>query len=209
MDDVDRRYLPTVSKLLSSTPPKKLYHYTNSQGILGIMKSKTIWATEVRFLNDSKEMEQAKEYVQLHASNLRTNQQSAQFSSDEKELLQLLEDGAKELRLFVCVVSFSEEGDQLSQWRACTKGEDGCSLGVSSGLLSKCAKNSGFLFGPCIYDHKDSYIMAGEIVMNLVRTYRESERSPEEKERLKLQVGIDITRYGAFLKHSTFSEEKE
>jgi len=34
---------------------KKLYHYTNWDGLLGILKSKSLWATHYRFLNDSSE----------------------------------------------------------------------------------------------------------------------------------------------------------
>lgn len=34
---------------------KKLYHYTNWDGLSGILKTKSLWATHYRFLNDSSE----------------------------------------------------------------------------------------------------------------------------------------------------------
>jgi hypothetical protein len=34
---------------------KKLYHYTNWDGVLGILTTKSLWATHYRFLNDSSE----------------------------------------------------------------------------------------------------------------------------------------------------------
>ena len=34
---------------------KKLYHYTNWDGLLGILNTKRLWATHYRFLNDSSE----------------------------------------------------------------------------------------------------------------------------------------------------------
>ena len=52
----DSEHYPTVSKLLSSQPPRWLFHYTDHQGILGIIKTRAIWATEASYLNDSKEI---------------------------------------------------------------------------------------------------------------------------------------------------------
>jgi len=38
-------------------------HYTTAEGILGILASKTLWATHYRFLNDYSELEHGKRYV--------------------------------------------------------------------------------------------------------------------------------------------------
>lgn len=35
----------------------RLYHYTNEQGLYGILKNKCVWATHYKFLNDSSEIE--------------------------------------------------------------------------------------------------------------------------------------------------------
>jgi len=36
--------------------PSRLYHYTSLKGLLGILESGCIWASEVRYLNDSAEI---------------------------------------------------------------------------------------------------------------------------------------------------------
>src|SRR5882724_8885709 len=36
--------------------PRYLYHYTNAQGLLGMLESKRIWATNSRFMNDPTEI---------------------------------------------------------------------------------------------------------------------------------------------------------
>jgi hypothetical protein len=41
--------------LTSRRRPKILYHYTSGSGLIGILQSKSIWATSIRFLNDSNE----------------------------------------------------------------------------------------------------------------------------------------------------------
>lgn len=48
------------SKMAFVRPEKKpefLYHYTNSLGLLGILNTSTMWATDYRFLNDSSEIQ--------------------------------------------------------------------------------------------------------------------------------------------------------
>ena len=209
MKDLDKNHLPTISGLVSSPPPSYLFHYTDNPGILGVLKSKTIWATEARYLSDEKEIEQAKDYIQLHASNFRENAYSSQFSADEKELLEALEEGAKVTRPGVCIASFSEERDQLSQWRAYS-GQDGYALGLSGAVLRECAMAQGFILGQCTYDHTVSCRIAGEILMNLLELYRASnDKSDGFKKKLCKQIAIDITRYGPLLKHRSFVEEKE
>ena len=37
-------------------PPDLLFHYTNAGGLLGILSTSRIWATNYRFLNDSSEI---------------------------------------------------------------------------------------------------------------------------------------------------------
>ena len=152
MKGLDKNHLPTVFSLVSSSPPERLFHYTNSHGIVGIMKSKTIWATEARYLNDEKEIEHAKGYIQNCASNLRNNMYASQFSADEKELLEVLEEGARATRPGVCIAAFSAERDLLSQWRAYS-GQDGYALGLSGAVLRECATAQGFILGQCTYDH--------------------------------------------------------
>src|ERR1017187_3396179 len=36
--------------------PENLYHYTNAIGLQGIVKSKSLWASDLHFLNDRSEL---------------------------------------------------------------------------------------------------------------------------------------------------------
>ncbi|MGA3345583.1 MAG: HepT-like ribonuclease domain-containing protein, partial [Terracidiphilus sp.] len=40
---------------ISQAQPELLYHYTTQEGLLGILKSRSIWASHIRFLNDTSE----------------------------------------------------------------------------------------------------------------------------------------------------------
>jgi hypothetical protein len=44
-----------LQEALSNRPPGPLYHYTNQRGLLGIIRSKEIWATHTQYLNDTRE----------------------------------------------------------------------------------------------------------------------------------------------------------
>jgi hypothetical protein len=39
--------------------PPLLYHYTDATGLLGIVQSRAIWATHIRYLNDAQEFDYA------------------------------------------------------------------------------------------------------------------------------------------------------
>ena len=39
----------------SQAQQELLYHYTTQEGLLGILRDKCIWATDIRYLNDTSE----------------------------------------------------------------------------------------------------------------------------------------------------------
>ena len=49
----------TFSKVLRSKPTELLYHYTDAKGLIGILESRQIWASNIRHLNDSSEFVQS------------------------------------------------------------------------------------------------------------------------------------------------------
>jgi hypothetical protein len=47
---------PESEAIIDQAKPKALlYHYTDQRGLLGILRSQSIWATHIRYLNDSSE----------------------------------------------------------------------------------------------------------------------------------------------------------
>src|ERR1019366_1397698 len=49
----------TESQTMSNT----LFHYTTAAGLLGILRSSSLWATDLHFLNDAQEAIYAQEWV--------------------------------------------------------------------------------------------------------------------------------------------------
>lgn len=89
-----------------------LYHYTTAAGLLGILGSRRIWATELRFLNDERELQFG---VDLLAAELQ--RQVAQRDSRPvlAKIIEVL--SVHRILRHYFVACFCEEGDLLSQWR--------------------------------------------------------------------------------------------
>jgi hypothetical protein len=70
------------SMLANRTPEDVLYHYTSQKGFLGIVEKKKLWATHIRYLNDSQEFEYAIALArtQLEKERNSGHQQRAQFA---------------------------------------------------------------------------------------------------------------------------------
>lgn len=112
-----------------------IYHYTSAAGLKGIIESKSIHCTNSLFLNDSKEYYFILELVQKTLRQI-SNQNSAPLHV-QQSIGRMLQNA----HFFMnapyrgdwapCIASFSEKGDQLSQWRGyCPSG--GYSLGFSN-----------------------------------------------------------------------------
>lgn len=122
--------LPLIDVL--TTPPPVLYHYTSIQGLLSIVESGRIRASHIRYLNDSSEIKWMWNVVLRQLESRRDSTASEEERKRLKELIQLAESRP---RLNEFVASFSEEGDDLSQWRAYCPGGSGFSIGFASSAV--------------------------------------------------------------------------
>ncbi len=137
--------------------PKTLWHYTDANGLLGIINSGTIWATDIRFLNDAKEFVHFCEVAARRISERLSSSILEPGSASVIPLKTLTPEQAAKLREewsavyerisaqlekkqnnYVCVASFSAARDLLSQWRAyCPSG--GYCIGFNGGVLGRLA----------------------------------------------------------------------
>ena len=112
--------------------PEILYHYTSADALLSIVNSGRISATNIDYLNDSSEVAWMWKAVasQLEATKLSENKAESECAT------QILKKIEERRRLNEFVASFSENGDDLSQWRAYCPGGFGYSIGFASAALS-------------------------------------------------------------------------
>lgn len=216
----------------SPTPlPQALYHYTDAGGLYGILTKKALWATDYRFLNDTAEVALGDNVVQRTALALYQEASGAERTLLERftggpEWDELGPEGYRHHGLAktgsVYVASLSEEGNQLSQWRAYAAAGGGYSIGLKRlpRPESLPIDRSGFreipvLVGvPCIYDEEEFSGMVRVVLSSVASLYRKKLDEGRIKEKwLRIscmyiaaqRVGMLVPR----LKHKAFSEERE
>lgn len=195
---------------LDLAPPNTLYHYTSADGLIGILKSREIWASNVAFLNDTKESINATDCIG-HALSNRLLQPD--LTESEKSFLASSRSTFGRFTRQFYVASLSKERDLLSQWRAYCPPLGGYAIGLPVAQLTAIANDQAFLLAPCIYDYDAQYQIGLELIEQLLMSFRSSqdqqdrERNPLEQ--LLEKFALVVARYGLLLKHSSFSEEGE
>ena len=142
--------IKSITEELFSTPPNNtLYHYTSFNGLLGIVKEKALWASDIRYLNDAAEMK--------HTSNLLRDEISKQLESGQgnskllSQFSEWLSDRITNGHM-IFAASLTSNGNLLSQWRGYCPTGKGVSIGFDSKIISTCAQEQNFLVGKCIYN---------------------------------------------------------
>src|SRR6266478_4268336 len=146
-----------LNDVLTREPDKPLYHYTTQTGLLGIIKSRQIWATHTQYLNDRREFLHAVDLVHEEIKRLLDeaidSYPSRPHQSAREDSLARMQAAVSmsPQSINVCVCSFSEERDSLSQWRA-YGGPSGFAVGFSSHVLRVATEKQRWFLVPCIYD---------------------------------------------------------
>lgn len=215
---------PPALQLLNAHTERPLAHYTSPSGLHGIITEGGFWATHSEFLNDSSE---STHYIDLANTCIQTRLDKPHLASDEKVFLSLIMQcnpwryytDTKPRRNNVFVVSFSEEENLLSQWRAyCSNG--GYSMAFSLTHLRTVGKIQGFYVGRCEYEDELKKSIIESLVDAALVEYRKGLATngdiPNQQpgwhstERRVLQLyERSLAHYGPLLKHRSFKEEKE
>lgn len=202
-----------VKEILDRVPPTILYHYTTQKGLLGIITDKEIWATHTQYLNDVREFRHAIDLVNEELSSMRSEgqyQRQVEWICEMQEALTL-----KHLETInVCVCSFSEHGDVLSQWRAYGQGPSGFSIGFSGVFLKAIAKRLEFWLVPVLYEENEQRSLVRTLLDDvLTENLRRPSKFKEQNHIVGQPVGGNLlaylNRYAPILKHKSFAEERE
>lgn len=109
---------------------KKLFHYTNLEGLKGILRTRSLWFTHAGTLNDPMEIQYGRDFIVKLANDFSQKENDEIFRSFFEQLkLQLSTLGNIIHHPFICC--FCEEGDLLSQWRTYADLGGGYSIGFS------------------------------------------------------------------------------
>lgn len=133
--------------------PDVIYHYTDANGLIGILRSSTIRASEALFLNDSSEIRYSLGRV-LDRIDKAIDREVNRKGSPNVETLEIMKYFLRELNDLsgqdclppVYVSCFCGDGDLLSQWRGYGGGQ-GFAIGFNKEKLARsasfCAASEG------------------------------------------------------------------
>lgn len=198
----------TFLKLLSNRRrPSILFHYTSANGLLGILQERGIWATDIRYLNDSSEYYYALDLLG-DAIERRREKAKSKYLGALLEVLNLRLEKEDETEIFVS--SFTEESDQLSQWRAYCAPYGGYAIGFKSKLLASAAAASWIV--PCQYNIISQQNLV-EKLLDLVIGTAEEEMRDQDRDRVYKDAyrmfGRLVHLLAPALKDPSFAEERE
>lgn len=181
-----------------------LYHYTSIVGLNGIISSRTVWASDCRYLNDQKEL--------VHALDIFLSR----LGEDSKSALSLALHWHNLSRAH-CVFSLSRSPHVLSQWRAYGDDGRGAAIGFSRKPLQGIEKNSTRVLVDCIYDDHEGFLddvvdRCNDDIQALLRMYSETSGAVNSFWSLIDQNPVPLMRlYGELIriKNPAFKEEQE
>jgi hypothetical protein len=203
--------VPTVDDLPSrlafeAAPPDHLFHYTDLEGVKGIFTSRTLWMSKFTASNDISEIQLAIRHFQGFVQR--------EASEHTKEEGDFLREAADQLESFrrtnICLASFCEQHDLLSQWRSYGNDGRGIALGFNSKRLVELAQRNGLRLFRCVYDQAAHERIASDLVTLLLASFR---KAPPDGSQARRAL---IARFNAMflvvapvIKDHRFVEERE
>lgn len=212
------------------TLKEEIYHYTNLEGLKGILTNKQVWMTDSRFLNDMSELNHFETLVEetkdLFYQKLLKDCEKEEI--DNNDLLNIffeVFDDAVEKRFKnpedkfeVYVMSLSENKDSLTLWGNYAKGKGYNLCFNANSLLSKVneiANGRGYMvYGEVIYNRdiqleklSEALIIAFKKISD-IKIDIDLEEDNLRKELLSFFKNLIIS-YSIFFKHHSFEPEEE
>jgi ribosomal protein L31E len=121
----------------------KIYHYTSSAGLLGILGNRTVWSTDIEFLNDSLEVREGIERINNFCKSVKPkgNGKAKRLSEMFYRII-----GVK-LRKYinanqVFITSFTSKRDNMRQWMSYCSDNAGYAVGFDKDDLIASLDNS-------------------------------------------------------------------
>lgn len=171
-----------------------LHHYCTLESFLGIVSTRSLWASNARFLNDYEEIEAACKVIHSNLDQINKRIKGLRGKADVMGALDQLI--ARSWR--VHVASFSRAADKLSQWRAYAERGRGICIGFDGASLA----SLGFRVGDVIYGRANMLDAAMD-------TCLEAAKTGKRKESEKKLLYRSLVHLVAMAKNEEFVEEQE
>ncbi len=187
-----------INNKYCSMKENEVYHYTDVNGFISIMKNRELWASHIAFMNDKMEF--------LHGKGLfidEINKMIAKSSGEEKQLwVELIEnlEGEKSSGFYsragkdIFSLSFSCNGDSLEMWRGYGR-KSGIAIGFKA--EADCLDANMFLVRKDVYDKNHERVETEKQNFSLSKIcYNKHEKEKLVKE--VIDMGINCYRHNLY-----------
>lgn len=193
-----------------------VWHYTNSSGLLGLLRSHTLWASSTEHMNDERELVYGRERVRADLETALADHNGDSGSAQELSPETLLRVrrflDAMEHAGLVFLACASTDGDSVSQWRA-YGGEAGYAIGLESrtplALLARSPplnetsrRRPALCWRRITYDSGQQHMMLDELVKVFTIAFR-------KEHGLEDVVAFPYWNVASLVKHEQFADERE
>ncbi len=206
-----------IEDYFSSEPDQILYHYTGIDALVGMTATKSLWASNIYYLNDSKEIVHAcdilENVLKLHFDTGDAQSSEAEFLRQFRDWVNIIKDAMFNIFVF----SLSEVRSLLSQWRSYTPHGKGVSIGFSPIQLRNLSQSAGLRIAKCVYEISQQEELLKSLIDKLLITFRQefqnidtSQAPPSQSYHPFLErFRGDVLQVLAIIKHEAFKEEVE
>lgn len=184
---------------------KLIYHYTSLGSLKSIIESETLWATNIRFLNDTEEYTHALKIFNNSIEKIQ-GRDSPEIALPIKDLVNQAKSLNFDSQQDHFAISFAKNGDQLSQWRA----YGNVCIAFNKEKLEKSLKKElrDVYIKDCKYDEEEITENLSKKATLLISELIKTKKTHEDRD-LNLDFFSDFYTDAAFFKHSGFKEEGE
>lgn len=185
--------------------PSKLYHYCSVESMFNIIKSRSLWLSNSKQMNDAEESTWIEQYFPYFIERFE--------KINQKKLINEAIDFYKDLKEHPFIFCLSEDKDSLSQWRAYSKNGQGVSICFKSDILDlpniipghnrKEEETIGLI--PIVYDETRQSEYMYLVYKVAIDIFKKKKDNPITV----LFLGISLSQLSRTFKNHSFSEEKE
>jgi hypothetical protein len=203
---------PHVASFCPQVPPP-LFHYANGSTLIEMIRSGEMWSTQLGCLNDASELVYSIELLHAKAKE----QLAASTVPEVKFLLEHIVSGLAASSILTegrFVACFSEDDDDLSQWRGYAGDEGGYALEFDSLHLRKLT-DPVIILGKVEYDSQKHDAFMDDVLRAVIQFFRDglqNNRAPsieEWTEKFLRYWANLIAVFAPFIKRPKFSGERE
>lgn len=193
----------------ATNPNDTLFHYTDINGLIGIITKEELWATDHSYLNDRSEFECGINTFLCVAStnNFKNNMLFQDRYNYEDDFLCIIKNIKRNEGVYCC--SFSTEKNYLGQWRGyCRNG--GYSIGFRKEALINIADTCDANYYLCAYEEEIQHAIANQILDELLYFFTSTTDSyGYSKERFHTNLRAAIRFFATSIKNYHFRHEFE